>query len=559
MSAAVTRVAFVLAGVLLSAVSQAWAGVAVALTAPTNGATVNAPVTLSATASATQGYTVSKVEFFDGSTLIGTDTISPYSISWNNAPGGSHTLTAKATATKSGNPNQTATSTTRTITVNAAPTMTFSGPTNGATLGAPADVSLSATAVDSDGTISKVAFWYFDATGNDQFYVEDTTSPYSYSFNIDPWFDSEGDGAGINYYTFCAAAFDNQGASTQTCTDVTVIPAVTILSPADSASYAAPATIHLTANASALVSSVQYYNGTTLIGETSFSPFSVQWQNVPVGSYSIVANGVGPGGPWTSAPINITVTGASVQQKLHFVHADHLNTAREIYDASQQVVWRRPHQEPFGDSPPDENPSSLGVFKYPLRESNYYFDEETGNAYAMQRDAYDPRIGRFPQSDPIGLRGGINPYAYVNGNPIGYVDPTGLLRCRWVGIVLQCEWGPPPGFPSTGDSELDRALRNPTAVTRSGKEEQGCCPDCGDPPAPEIDRVPPSRPHGSCPGDHWVYFEYHQSPYPDCKCRLVRRFGGCLSQGGYPPGWSGGKPPNNPPPRPDRDFFSGGW
>ena len=50
---------------------------------------------------------MSKVEFFDGSTLIGTDTTSPYSITWNNAPAGSHTLTAKATATKSGSPNET--------------------------------------------------------------------------------------------------------------------------------------------------------------------------------------------------------------------------------------------------------------------------------------------------------------------------------------------------------------------------------------------------------------------------------------------------------------------
>lgn len=114
------------------------------------------------------------------------------------------------------------------------------------------------------------------------------------------------------------------------------------------------------------------------------------------------------------------------------IHPDHLNTSREIYNQAQQLVWRRPHQEPFGDSPSDENPSGLGVFEYPLRESNYYADKETGNLYAMYRDAYSPPIGRFPQSDPIGLAGGINPYLYVGANPLSWTDPSGLkaYQCR---------------------------------------------------------------------------------------------------------------------------------
>jgi hypothetical protein len=60
----------------------------------------------------------------------------------------------------------------------------------------------------------------------------------------------------------------------------------------------------------------------------------------------------------------------------------------------------------------------------------------------------------------------------VNGNPLGYVDPTGLLRCRWVGIVLQCEWGPAPGFPPTGDPELDRVIRNPAGTMSSSSAEE---------------------------------------------------------------------------------------
>jgi RHS repeat-associated protein len=52
------------------------------------------------------------------------------------------------------------------------------------------------------------------------------------------------------------------------------------------------------------------------------------------------------------------------------------------------------------------------------------FDEETGLHYNNQRD-YDPITGRYLQSDPIGLKGGVNAYAYTASNPLKYVDPRG--------------------------------------------------------------------------------------------------------------------------------------
>src|SRR5258708_27573369 len=67
-------------------------------------------IPISATATAPAGYTISKVEFFHDTTLIGTDFSAPYSITWSNVPQGSYILSAKATATKSNQPDQTGTS-----------------------------------------------------------------------------------------------------------------------------------------------------------------------------------------------------------------------------------------------------------------------------------------------------------------------------------------------------------------------------------------------------------------------------------------------------------------
>ena len=88
-------------------------------------------------------------------------------------------------------------------------------------------------------------------------------------------------------------------------------------------------------------------------------------------------------------------------------------------------MWRWDQAEPFGDSPADENPSGAGAFDLPLRLPGQYYDAESGLEHNYFRD-YDPAVGRYSRSDPIGLRGGINTYAYSRSNPLQLVDVLGL-------------------------------------------------------------------------------------------------------------------------------------
>lgn len=88
-------------------------------------------------------------------------------------------------------------------------------------------------------------------------------------------------------------------------------------------------------------------------------------------------------------------------------------------------MWRWDQAEPFGNNPADEDPDANSVaFDLPLRQPGQRYDAETGLHYNYFRD-YDPSLGIYKQSDPIGLEGGVNTYAYVFGSPLMYADPTG--------------------------------------------------------------------------------------------------------------------------------------
>ncbi|WP_317933571.1 RHS repeat-associated core domain-containing protein [Halioxenophilus sp. WMMB6] len=109
--------------------------------------------------------------------------------------------------------------------------------------------------------------------------------------------------------------------------------------------------------------------------------------------------------------------------KLYFVHNDHLGTPQVVTDQAQNVVWQADY-EPFGAV--NEEVNALDI---ETRFPGQHADEVSGLYYNYYRD-YDPEIGRYIQSDPIGLNGGINTYGYVNQNPIIYTDSMGLAPDR---------------------------------------------------------------------------------------------------------------------------------
>jgi len=103
-----------------------------------------------------------------------------------------------------------------------------------------------------------------------------------------------------------------------------------------------------------------------------------------------------------------------------YFHVDHLGTPQKLTDESQNVVWSADY-EPFGKAT-----VTIDDVVQPLRFPGQYFDAETGLHQNWNRD-YDPGSGRYLQSDPIGLAGGLSTYGYALNNPGIFVDPDGRL------------------------------------------------------------------------------------------------------------------------------------
>jgi RHS repeat-associated protein len=182
--------------------------------------------------------------------------------------------------------------------------------------------------------------------------------------------------------------------------------------------------------------------------------------------------------------------------------------------------------------------------------AGYVWDRETG-LYQVRNRTYHPTLGRWIQKDPLGYDDGMNLYEYVESNPTGYIDPTGLIRRRIVplppgSIPIPC----PPmvhtvcntqcvrdGYGRGSDPTRTRCYRT---VTGNVANCDCKCNACN--PGPDVGAVghqvhnQPGDCHHPCPGGHIHIFDRHQNPN-NCRCFWTKRkIPICLDDGEDPAG-----------------------
>jgi hypothetical protein len=372
---------------------------------------------MTATASDADG-TIAAVRFFAGTTLVGTDTSSPYSVTWNNVAAGSYSLTAVA----QDNAGATTTSAARTITVAAGglPSGWASGDIGNPQVpgsaqhsagiyrvrGGGADIwgtsdqfyyayrqvtgdvdivsrvasveaadtwtkagvmireTLAANAAHAFVVVTpggEISFQRRPSTGADsQFTLAASgTAPYWVRLErrggtVTAFTSADGAtwstagqmtlatstvyiGLAVTAHNASAAAtaeFDNVVAGPSGGTNQP--PAVSLTAPANGATFTAPATVTVSATASdsdGTIAAVDFFAGTTLIGSDTSSPYSVTWNNVPAGTYSLTAVARdNAGATTTSAARSISVTSSLPRPaRAVFVASSNHNTAVDRY------------------------------------------------------------------------------------------------------------------------------------------------------------------------------------------------------------------------------------
>ncbi|MCQ4297682.1 RHS repeat protein [Pseudomonas stutzeri] len=258
-----------------------------------------------------------------------------------------------------------------------------------------------------------------------------------------------------------------------------------------------------------------------LLGETRYSPtgaklssqFYLWLDSLPLGGITLAYD----------------AEGGIASSSAFYLHADHLNTPRLATNQSGNEVWRW-KSDAFGVG------AAVGAATINLRFPGQYYDSESGLHYNYFRD-YDPETGRYVESDPIGLEGGLNTYGYAYQNPINNFDPDGRL-VWFLGLGALGGTGTTAtagaGFWTmgglVGGAALTASISGSTSQTSAETEAKSCPKNC--PPCKTVSGrvVPPGtlgyRPLDVIPDDqmqHGVYGSHHnmfvanQNPN-NCQC-----------------------------------------
>ncbi len=285
----------------------------VAITSPADNSSFTPPATINITANAAdENGTVTKVEFYAGTSLLATDSVAPYATTWSNVPYGNYIVTAKATD-NDGN-------------------FTVSAPVNINV----APVACTGTAVSGD-----YSYEVYTA-GNSVYFRFHPLQPIAGSSSAIIYL-KLGSGSGtypgygmmasgadfifskaiVNgtptsfYFSYNVPAGGERNSSTDphsyvvgtVC--VTGAPTVSITSPAENATFTSPANITIkatAADADGTISKVEFYNDSLLLGSTDTLPYSYTWNNVAAGSYTLVARAIDNTNKATnSIPVHIIV------------------------------------------------------------------------------------------------------------------------------------------------------------------------------------------------------------------------------------------------------------
>jgi hypothetical protein len=286
----------------------------VRMSSPASGATVSGTVSVGASVTIVGALTVARVDFYAGGSFIGSDSSSPYAVSWDSrgVANGSHSLRAVAqdilgvrwnadpiTVTVSNGPPPDTT----------APSVSLTSPANGATVSG--NVAVSASASDNVG-VASVQFRLDGANLG----AADTSAPYAVTWNTTL--------TGNGSHTLTAVARDAAG-NTRISSPVTVTvsngpppdttaPSVSITAPANGATVSGTITISASASDNIGVAGVQFKaNGANLGAEDTTAPYAFTADTTAVadGSYTLSAVARdAAGNTRTSAPVTITVSNA---------------------------------------------------------------------------------------------------------------------------------------------------------------------------------------------------------------------------------------------------------